>query len=350
MKRLLLTLDYELYGDGSGDVFKHVVEPTNEIMALAEHYGVRITIMFEYLEYLRIKQEWDTGNKMGYNRNPVQAMENQLRDAYKRGHDVQLHVHPQWEKACWSDAMWKVERRDWNFGRYAVENVNNERSATALLQEGIATLERILRPVDSTYRVVAMRAGGYNVQPSAYIVRAMRHVGIILDTSITPGAVEDGVLSQYDYRAMSNEKGLWQCGETLECEGNGTVWELPVFTMPIVRLGKYLSVDRLRGLLRNRRSARATLEAKTSNRSGLWGKIRFLFEPEYQTWDFCLLSPMLHRKFLKVANQSHREIFCLVGHPKSWVSAKGMEFLLQHTMREYEFMTVRSLMKDKCGS
>lgn len=82
MKRLLLTLDYELYGDGSGDVFKHVVEPTNEIMALAEHYGVRITIMFEYLEYLRIKQEWDTGNKMGYNRNPVQAMENQLRDAY----------------------------------------------------------------------------------------------------------------------------------------------------------------------------------------------------------------------------------------------------------------------------
>ena len=40
MKKLLLTLDYELYVDGSGDVFKHIVEPTNAILDVATRFGV----------------------------------------------------------------------------------------------------------------------------------------------------------------------------------------------------------------------------------------------------------------------------------------------------------------------
>ena len=50
---LLLTLDYELYGDGSGNVFNHIVDPTNVIMDVAERYGARITVFFEVVEYLQ---------------------------------------------------------------------------------------------------------------------------------------------------------------------------------------------------------------------------------------------------------------------------------------------------------
>ena len=49
MKTLLLTLDYELFGDGSGDVFKHIVEPTNTIIDEAERYGAKMTVFFERL-------------------------------------------------------------------------------------------------------------------------------------------------------------------------------------------------------------------------------------------------------------------------------------------------------------
>ena len=75
MKRLLLTLDYELFGDGSGDVFKHIVEPTNSVLEVAERYGAKITVFFEVVEYWRLKQEWESGNHMGYDNNPVEAME-----------------------------------------------------------------------------------------------------------------------------------------------------------------------------------------------------------------------------------------------------------------------------------
>ena len=40
MKNILLTLDYELFGNGNGDVFKHIIEPTNILLALAEKYNL----------------------------------------------------------------------------------------------------------------------------------------------------------------------------------------------------------------------------------------------------------------------------------------------------------------------
>ena len=38
MRTLFLTLDYELYGNGSGDVFHHIIEPTDRILKIAEKY------------------------------------------------------------------------------------------------------------------------------------------------------------------------------------------------------------------------------------------------------------------------------------------------------------------------
>lgn len=34
MKNIILTLDYELYGNGSGNVFRHIIEPTEKILSL----------------------------------------------------------------------------------------------------------------------------------------------------------------------------------------------------------------------------------------------------------------------------------------------------------------------------
>ena len=41
---ILLTLDYELYGDGTGDVLRDVVKPTERILSICERFGCRITI------------------------------------------------------------------------------------------------------------------------------------------------------------------------------------------------------------------------------------------------------------------------------------------------------------------
>src|SRR5690606_25811383 len=96
---LILTFDYELYGDGSGDVFQHMIDPTNRILSVCDENNIKTTIFFEVLEYLKIKKEWEAGNQMGYIKNPVEAIKIQLQEAARNGHDIQLHVHPQWVNA-----------------------------------------------------------------------------------------------------------------------------------------------------------------------------------------------------------------------------------------------------------
>ena len=47
MKSLVLTLDYELYGNGSGNVFQHIIAPTEKILQLADKYNAKITIFLK---------------------------------------------------------------------------------------------------------------------------------------------------------------------------------------------------------------------------------------------------------------------------------------------------------------
>src|SRR5262245_17827716 len=96
MTRLVaLTVDYETWQpippgkriDWVADVF----DPAARLMETAEGAGARLTFMAEMGEYFWL-QEHD----------PAIAgrMESQWREAIRRGHDVQLHLHPTWLPEC----------------------------------------------------------------------------------------------------------------------------------------------------------------------------------------------------------------------------------------------------------
>ena len=203
MKSLLITLDYELFGDGSGSVFKHIVDPTNTIIEVAERYGAKITVFFEVVEYWRLKQEWESGNHMGYKHNPVEAMEQQLIGLIKRGHDVQLHLHPQWVNARWKDDKWIVDLDNWRLSDFNSPTITLKQ----LIADGKRAIEEIIRVENPDYECNVLRAGGYNAQPSKEIVELMREFDMKADSSVVPGAVEQGSLSQYDYRISPLDMG-----------------------------------------------------------------------------------------------------------------------------------------------
>ncbi len=347
MRTILLTLDYELYGNGSGDVFNHIIEPTKQLLTIADTYGVKYTIFFEVIEYWKIKEEWDKGNTMGYKEDPVFAIENQIRDAYRQGHDVQLHIHPQWVDAYWHNGRWIVNLEKWRLGSYVGEDEN---SLVNLLKRSKQTLEKLLRPVNPNYRCIAMRAGGYNIQPSERIVEAMKEVGLIIDSSIYPGGKENGLLSNYDYSAIDSTNGMWRVGERLEDSGSNDIWELPIVAFPMVRIKKFLTWERLRGFLQNSQSAKESLDAKTSTtekKSSKLDKLRYFFKTEWQTWDFCLFSPSQHKQFLKKITKLNRDKFVLVGHPKSFSGCRGLKYLLKNTFGKYEYKTVTGIAYNK---
>lgn len=340
---MILTLDYELYGNGSGDVFRHIIEPTEKILKIADRHDAKLTIFFEVIEYWKLKEEWEKGNRMGYNRNPIEAMERQLKQAVAKGHEVQLHLHPQWVDAVWTANGWKVNNAKWRLGDY---EGTGEDSLLRLLQRGKDTIEQML---GNGYRCEVLRAGGYNVQPSKELAEAMREVGLMVDSSIVPGAKETGSLSRYDYTGIRQDKGWWYCGEVLEHEAGPKkdLVELPVVAFGIVRLQKYLSIDRIKATLQNKKSAKDTFEAKTGQaKGGIIGKVQFFFQKESQTWDYCLFSKKLHRKFLKgISMQRSRDVFVLVGHPKSFVSGRGLEYLLKKVSGDYHCIGMSEYVK-----
>ncbi|GAP80642.1 polysaccharide deacetylase family protein [Porphyromonas gingivalis] len=343
MKQILFTLDYELYGNGTGNVFEHIIKPTEELLAIARRHGIKYTIFFEVVEYWYLKREWERGNKMGYTEDPISAMEQQLREAYLQGHDVQLHLHPQWIGAVHQDGQWRLDLSNWCLGRY---QGGGEYSLLSLLKRGKETIEEIIRPVDPHYSCIALRAGGYNAQPSEEIVRAMRQVGLKVDSSIYPGGFETGVLSNYDYTSVAPGLGHWYVEDRLEYSTHGVtdIMELPIVAFPIRRLQKYLSSDRIKALFQNRKSAADTYSAKTANKGGIWGKISYFVELEWQTWDFCLFSKNLHRRFLKrIESQRGRKEFVLVGHPKSYVSGESFNYLIGQLKSSYQFLSMTEL-------
>ena len=342
MKHLILTLDYELFGDGSGDVFKHIVEPTNAILEVAEGYGAKITTFFEVVEYWRLKQEWESGNSMGYDRNPAEAMEQQVLDMMSRGHDVQLHIHPQWVDAKWEDGRWIVDFDNWRLSDFKTPTM----TLNQLISKGKETLEAIIKPHFPDYECYAIRAGGYNAQPSIEIVSAMRGLGFRVDSSIVPGAREQGMLSVYDYSPVPLDCGVWNVREELDkqySQSTGII-ELPIVAFPVLRLLKFMSLTRIKSILQNRKSAKASFSAKTSEggkSGGVLNKLSFFFKKEYQTWDYCLFPNWMHRHFLrKVLKQQSRDTFIVIGHPKSLVSIKSLDYLLKKTHSRFSFETI----------
>ena len=211
---LALTLDYELWGDGTGSVFDEIIYPTDRFLALCDEFAIKATIFFEVVEYWKIKEEFNSGNSMGYAKDPALAMEDQIIRACRAGHDIQLHFHPQWLNAYFDAGKWQVEKSCWKL--YQVPLVSSKEftlGLSELINKGKKTLEKILKPVNPRYECNIFRAGGYNIEPSKHIVSALKSNGFKMDSSVFPGGYAHDELSEYDYRSVKVDDSYWYCGE-----------------------------------------------------------------------------------------------------------------------------------------
>ncbi|MBT5491893.1 hypothetical protein HOK00_06380, partial [bacterium] len=50
--QLIFTLDYEIFGDGTGNVNREQIIPTNQLLDIFDQYDAKLTLFFEYGQYL----------------------------------------------------------------------------------------------------------------------------------------------------------------------------------------------------------------------------------------------------------------------------------------------------------
>jgi len=229
---LILSLDYEIFGSAAGDVMRDIIQPTSRLLDICDKYGVKMTIMFEAAEYWAFKKaEQDGKLRLAYC--PAAEMEKQVRDAVRRGHDVQLHLHPQWIGAELKDGLWHL-----NFDWCRIADLPNGLghkedlfSITGALYQGKKTLEDMLKPIRKDYECVVFRAGGFYIQPARDVIKAMKQVGLVADSSVIKGYHK---WEPYvDFRNAEEKAGFWwtntedvvRCGG--KCKG---ILELPVYS------------------------------------------------------------------------------------------------------------------------
>ncbi|NUO79285.1 hypothetical protein HUU05_04345 [candidate division KSB1 bacterium] len=190
--QLLLTDDWELRGDGSGDMRALQFENIRKLIDIYERYGMRGTFMVEVMQQLR---HLEFGERHSELKALAWEWEEVVREVYRRGHDVQLHVHPQWLDARYVKGIWQLSRK-WSILDFTAAQMR------AMLRECKRYLENLLRAEHPTYECVLFRSGAWCAAPNDHLMSLLADIGIRFDLSIVSGLCYDLEAVRLDYREV----------------------------------------------------------------------------------------------------------------------------------------------------
>lgn len=181
------TVDYEIYlGRNLLSIDEVLFEPTRKLLDVWAEHDVRATFFPDVCSVWR-HREFELNDY-------ADAFEAQMRKAFDSGHDVQLHLHPEWLEAERQGGQWTFKG-----GTHALHDLGFSSSdpgnASSVIRRGKSYLEQLLTPIDPTYRCIAFRAGGWILQPEGPLARALLAEDIRCDATVIPGMV----LARTDY-------------------------------------------------------------------------------------------------------------------------------------------------------
>lgn len=148
------------------------------------------------------------------------------------GHDIQLHIHPHWEKATQVGQKVEFPREAYRIHHWA-ELKPDYSEVQNLIRNGREYLEEMISPVVPDYKCVAFRAGGYCLQPEKQFADVLFREGIRIDSSVCRGLSFDGDGMYYNYRNNPQKNNVY-IGANYGLEDNmltpvpGCLLEVPV--------------------------------------------------------------------------------------------------------------------------
>lgn len=317
---LFFTLDYEIHGNGDGNPYELMVEPTYRLMTLLEKYGQKLTIMADVAEILCFKRYAAETGRDDYH---VAEIETQLCDAIKRGHDVQLHVHSSYFKAQYKNGAFDQCIEEYNMAALPIERIDE------MVTECVAYLENLLRPVKKDYKVWLFRAANWSMIPTENLYRVLVKHGITHDTSVFKGGVQGGNVC-YDYREAYDNLFAYPASvhNINEYDVEGKLVEMPIYT-EMRPFWDFVSVIRVFRMIRAKfhkhkhsatNEARAKAVSADDNRK-LSLKSFFRLSPlkmDFNQVNSRGLKRMMRNVMRRSADKSQVDVV-LIGHSKTFV-------------------------------
>ncbi len=187
----MLSDDWELRGDGSGSPRDIQFKTLNRLIDVYDQFGIKGTFNVEVMQQLYHLKFSTQHSELA---EIASEWESVVKAAYRRGHDIQLHLHPQWIDATYQGGKWQLIS-DW-----AITN-HNQATVGKLVSEGINYLHNLLRPINPDYRCVSYRGGSWSFAPSDFLVQVLSRNNILFDMSIVRGLFRQNTL-HVDYREI----------------------------------------------------------------------------------------------------------------------------------------------------
>lgn len=159
-KKVIFSYDYELFfGIMSGTVQKTLIEPTNLLLDCMESVSARGNFFIDYLMFECLEKLSDERAK-----SDLKLMKEQVKDMVRRGHRIELHLHPHWIDAKYNgDGTWDYT----DYTHYSLYSLDED-VRSRMFRDGTIYLTKLAREVDPDYTICAFRAGGWTIQPFVF--------------------------------------------------------------------------------------------------------------------------------------------------------------------------------------
>ena len=337
MADCVLTLDYELFFQESGDAQVSVLKPTRDLLVVLQKIGGK-AVFFVDTVYLNLLKSSKVPGDLGL----YKEFENQLEEIVSQGHRIELHLHPHWLDVR------RGNNDEWLFESYEHYKLNSlaEEKILCLFKEGVDLLNEIARRINPEYAVSAFRAGGWCVEPFEKLSRAFKECGIGIDSSVVPGMKLDGKIHGLDYSGLQ-PRAFYRFSQDVRIpDAQGEFWEIPVNGYYLSFWGK-LKIALGRKLNRKRAEIFGNgmgirIIAASSPIKRMWDLVRLKKYYNQFSLDGYVNKRILERKISK-ANLSFVSI---VAHPKT-LTLSSLEAIEYLAFRGYHFIDFATALKKK---
>jgi hypothetical protein len=309
MFNIIITLDYEIFGNGKGDVEKHILNPAKKIFDITANFNVPISIMFEIYQYIAYKKYNDViENDLGYS--PEKIIKNQIKDAYNKGNDIQLHIHPQFYKMIYKNKRFILKNPKLSVHDLEEENVYE------LIKTGKEELELLINNPD--YRCTTLRLSNMGwIEAPRNTLKPMEKLGIIIH-------------SLSDEYKEENNQGFWKLFDS-------RVYEIPIFAIEkkIYQLIKARGIFTLFynwihspqfGYPSTSENEREKISPKNKHYRLKW---------DYSKLSYKEMINFLEKAICKYNYEKYEIPLVMIGHTKDFFNNKNLEKFLEISTKEY---------------
>ncbi|MFW6275799.1 MAG: hypothetical protein ACOC2M_04110 [bacterium] len=191
--QIILTFDWELFfGKNSGTVDQCIIHPVREILRIGEQCQIPFTFFIDVGYVYHLHHLKDRYPELLVDYQKVRA---NIDEIIKKGHDVQLHIHPHWEKTVYKNGKWHFDHRFYSFDKF------EHRHVLAIFKKYTSFFTEI-----TGRKPFVFRAGGWCIQPFAPSVkRAFEGNGIEVDSSVFRNGYLNSGTHSIDFRGTPKQ-------------------------------------------------------------------------------------------------------------------------------------------------